>query len=214
LIGHPHWLPLVGSVTLASVLKLYDNAESTNALKVRFLLAELRLEYEKVDVPLDAKPVWYGDVHPFSLVPTLVDGDLVVTESNTALRYLADRESRTDLYPRDPARRARVDTLMDSLSLQVRPALWAAEEPIQYGTPEPDDWRTPLHEALAGFERLIADDGYAAGDFSIADCAIAGRMWHLHELPIDLAPYPRLTRALALASARPAYAAAVGTARA
>ena len=58
----------------------------------------------------------------------------------------------------------------------------------------------------------MADDGYAAGAFSIADCAIAGRMWHLHELPIELGAYPKLTRALALATARPAYAAAVGTA--
>ena len=194
------------------MLKLYDNAESTNALKLRFLLAELGLDYEAVPVELDPKPAWYADVHPFNLIPTLVDGELVLTESNTALRYLADREGRDDLYPREPVQRARIDLLLDSLSLQVRPALWAAEEPVLYGTPEPDDWRTPLHEALAGYERLVAGDGYAAGAFSIADCAIAGRMWHLPELPFDLAPYPRLTRALALATARPAYAAALGTA--
>jgi len=193
-----------------TVLKLYDNAESTNALKVRFLLAELGLAYEKVEVPLDPKPAWYADVHPFNLVPTLVDGDLVLTESNTALRYLASREGRDDLYPADPARRARIDQLLDSLSLEVRPALWAAEEPVLYGTPEPDDWRTPLAEALAGYERLVADDGYAAGAFSIADCAIAGRMWHLPELPLDLGAYPRIERCLSLAMARPAFAAAAG----
>ena len=192
------------------MLTLYDNAESTNALKVRFLLAELGLAYEKVDVPLDPKPAWYAEVHPFNLVPTLVDGDLAITESNTALRYLAAREGRDDLYPAEPVRRTRIDGLMDSLSLQVRPALWAAEEPVLYGTPEPDDWRTPLAEALAGYERLIADDGYAVGDFSIADCAIAGRLWHLPELPVDLGPYPRIARALGLAMARPAFAAAAG----
>ena len=196
------------------MLKLYDNAESTNALKLRFLLAELGLEYESVPVELDPKPAWYADVHPFNLIPTLVDGDLRLTESNTALRYLADREGRDDLYPREAGPRARVDLLLDSLSLEVRPALWAAEEPVLYGTPEPADWRTPLAAALAGYERLVAADGYATGDFSIADCAIAGRMWHLHELPFDLGPYPRLTRALALATARPAYATAVGTAHA
>jgi glutathione S-transferase len=192
------------------VLKLYDNAESTNALKVRFLLAELGLDYEAVPVELDPKPAWYAEVHPFNLVPALVDGDLVLTESNTALRYLAAREGRDDLYPADPVRRARIDLLLDSLSLEVRPALWSAEEPVLYGMPEPADWRTPLAAALAGYERLVAEDGYAAGDFSIADCAIAGRLWHLHQLPIELAAYPKLVRALALATARPAYAAAVG----
>lgn len=191
------------------MLTLYDNAGSTNALKVRFLLAELGLDHELVDVPLNgAKPAWYADLHPFGLIPTLVDGDVVVTESNAALRYLAGREGRDDLYPADPARRARIDVLLDSLSLQVRPALWAAEEPVLYGVPEAGDWRPELHAALDGYERLLAPEGYAVGEFSIADCAIAGRMLYLEQLPVDRSRWPRLTRAVGLAMARPAFAAA------
>jgi glutathione S-transferase len=191
------------------VLTLYDNRGSTNAIKVRFLLAELGLDYERIDVPLDDKPAWYADVHPFNLLPALVDGDLTVTESNTALRYLAAREGRDDLYPSDAVRRARVDMLLDSLSLEVRPALWAAEEPVVYGLPSDVDWGPALDRALTGYERLIADEGYAAGEFSIADCAIAGRMQYIDQLPIDLGRYPRLSRVLRLTFARPAYRAAV-----
>jgi glutathione S-transferase len=191
------------------VLTLYDSRASTNAIKVRFLLAELGLEYETIDVPLYPKPAWYADVHPFNLVPTLVDGDLRVTESNTALRYLAAREGRDDLYPRDPVRRARIDMLLDSLSLQVRPALWAAEEPILYGRPTYLDWRPDLDAALGGFEWLLADDGYATGAFSIADCAIAGRMQDIRKLPVDLTRFPRLDRVLELTMARPTFQASV-----
>ena len=191
------------------MLTLYDNRGSTNAIKLRFLLAELGLDYERIDVPLYDKPAWYGDVHPFNLLPALVDGDLTVTESNTALRYLAAREGRDDLYPSDAVRRARVDMLLDSLSLEVRPALWAAEEPVLYGRPSDVDWGPALDRALTGYERLIADEGYAAGEFSIADCAIAGRMQYLDRLPIDLGRYPRLHRVLELTFARPAYQAAV-----
>jgi len=191
------------------VLTLYDNRGSTNAIKVRFLLAELGLDYETIDVPLDDKPAWYCDLHPFNLLPTLVDGDLTITESNTALRYLAAREGRDDLYPADPVGRARVDMLLDSLSLEVRPALWAAEEPVVYGLPSDVDWRPALDRALTGYERLLADDGYAVGDFSIADCAIAGRMQYIGQLPIDLGRFPRLDRVLQLTFARPAYRAAV-----
>jgi glutathione S-transferase len=191
------------------VLILYDNRGSTNAIKVRFLLAELGLDYERIDVPLADKPDWYGAIHPFNLLPTLVDGELVVTESNTALRYLADREGRDDLYPREPASRARVDMLLDSLSLEVRPSLWAAEEPVVYGLESDVDWRPALDRALTGYERLLADDGYAAGDFTIADCAIAGRMQYVGRLPIDLSRYPRLQRTLGRTFARPAYQAAL-----
>jgi glutathione S-transferase len=191
------------------VLTLYDSRVSTNAIKVRFLLAEFGLDYEAIDVPLYPKPAWYADVHPFNLIPTLVDGDLTVTESNTALRYLADREGRDDLYPRDPVGRARIDMLLDSLSLQVRPALWAAEEPVIYGVASDVDWRPELDAALSGFEWLLADDGYAVRDFSIADCAIAGRMQEIRRLPIDLGRFPRLNRVLELTMARPAFQASV-----
>lgn len=81
-------------------MRLYDNAGSTNAIKVRILLEELGLPCERIEVPLDApKPAGYAELHPFGLIPTLVDGDVVVTESNVALRYLAEREAR------GPARR-------------------------------------------------------------------------------------------------------------
>jgi glutathione S-transferase len=191
------------------VLTLYDSHVSSNAIKVRFLLAELGLAYEAVEVPLYPKPAWYAELHPFNLIPTLVDGDLTVTESNTALRYLADREGRDDLYPRDAVRRARIDMLLDSLSLQVRPALWAAEEPILYGVASDVDWRPDLDVALGGFERLLAADGFAAGEFSIADCAIAGRMQDIRKLPFDLSRFPRLDRVLELTMARPAYQASI-----
>ena len=191
------------------MLTLYDSRVSTNAIKLRFMLAELGLDYEAIDVPLYPKPAWYAEVHPFNLIPTLIDGDFKVTESNTALRYLADREGRDDLYPRDAVRRARVDMLLDSLSLQVRPALWAAEEPVIYGRPTDVDWRLDLDAALGGFEWLLADEGYAIGDFSIADVAIAGRMQEIRKLPVDLTRFPRLDRVLELTMARPAYRASI-----
>ena len=192
------------------MLTLYDNRGSTNALKVRFLLGELGLGHERVEVPLgEPRPGWYREIHPFGLVPALVDGDVVLTQSNTMLRYLADREGRDDLYPRDPAGRARVDTLLDALSLEVRPALWEAELATIYGRPSGADWQGLLADALAGWERLVDGGGHVAGRFSIADCAMAGRMHQLLTMPVDLAPYPRTRLALETVTARPAFRAAL-----
>ena len=86
---------------------LYDNPASSNAMKVRFLLAELGLEYERKHVPLaHPRPDWYRAIYPFGTVPFFEDGDLRLGESNAILRYLANREGRTDLYPTEPAARA------------------------------------------------------------------------------------------------------------
>lgn len=196
-------------------LILYDNRESSNARKVRFMLGEIGIEARLVDVPLEGeRPDWYRDIHPFATVPTLVDGDLVLVESNTMLRYLADREGRDDLYPRDPAARARVDQLLDVLSLAIRPALWEVELRSYYAAgPVPQaelaEAVLGLASVLAGWERLIKADGYATGAFSIADIAATARMWLLPTLPIDLAGAPKTQKLLEVVGARPALQAAL-----
>lgn len=199
-------------------LTLYDHPDSTNALKVRLLLAELGLEARRIEVPLRGeKPAEYAELHPFGLIPTLVDANagLVVTESNTALRYLAEREERRDLRGADATERARVDVLLDSLSLEVRPPLWAVEELVLYGLEvtgeEREARRSALDAALADFDRLLDLEGpHALGaTLTIADCAIAGRLLHLDRLSLAAIAAPRLRRVLKSARARPAYARAV-----
>jgi len=195
-------------------LVLHDNRDSTNALKVRFLLAELGEQARIVDVELDGdRGPDYAGVHPFGLIPALTDGDLTITESNTALRYLAERAGRDDLRGADPRTRARVDVLLDSLSLEVRPALWGLEEIEKYGLDADDAEharrRAACEAALAAYDRLLDGDGpYALGAFTIADCAIAGRLLHVPKLSLDATRFPRTTRALHAAMARPAFAAA------
>lgn len=121
-----------------SKLTLYGFAASSNVLKARMLLAELGLDYELVDVPQERpRPAWLEEFHPLGTVPVLRDGDAVIGESNTILRYLAARAGRDDLYPADLVARAKVDWLLDTWSMHVRPPAIAVERPALFG-PEPD----------------------------------------------------------------------------
>lgn len=197
-------------------LIFYDNYASTNAHKVRFLLAELGLAAQRHEVVLHEPSAEYLRLHPFGLVPTLVDGELVITESNVALRYLAEREGRDDLRGAAPAGRARVDLLLDSLSLEVRPAAWELERIAVYGHPADEAAsvraRSELSATLSAYDRLLDSTGpHALGAFTIADCAIAGRLHHLHRLGVNSDCAPRLHRALAAAQARPAWTTAIGS---
>jgi len=196
---------------------LYDNRESTNANKVRFLLAELGLDHEIREMPLRDKPDEYFEIHPFGLVPALIDGDLVITESNVALRYLAEREGRCDLRGATAAHRARIDGLLDTLSLEFRPALWGAEEPHVYGVELPPDECVARHSALVAaavaYDRLLDAGGpYALGAFTIADCAIAGRCFYLEQLHLEPDVAPRLRRVIAAAHSRRSWAGVMGPA--
>ena len=200
------------------MLELFDHPISSNALKVRFLLAELGLDYERIRVPIERpRPDWYAEVNPLVGIPSLRDGDLVLSESNAILRYLANRESRDDLYPVDPAARARVDMMLDRFSLTLRPALFQVEAAALGFSPkggfgsvpgDPEAAKVKAEAAaptLRTFDGLIASDGYWLGDFTIVDCAVAPALYRTTLTGLDLAPYPNLLRVRDLITARPAF---------
>lgn len=209
----------------AEKLVLHDHPVSSNALKARFVLAVLELPYERVHVPFAwPRPEEYTRLNPFGRIPTLVDGDLVLAESNAILRYLADREERTDLYPRPARERARVDRALDSWSTIVRPKLFPGENLGLIQTGDWDDgggrWedaedRNALeqavddaHTVLADWEKLIADNGTVTGTFTIADCCAGPVLWRWLRLPLDLSDLPKTAALQRAISDNPSFAAA------
>src|SRR5689334_3720672 len=201
---------------------LYDNPASSNAMKVRFLLAELGLDYERKHVPLaHPRPDWYRAVYPFGTVPFLEDGDFELGESNAILRYLANREGRTDLYPAEPAARAAVDWALDAWSTQFRGAFFPAErigimhgDWEQGGSRAEDADQEELAKAIDAvrpkldiMERFVAGNGTVVGSFTIADCAFAPVLWRWYRLPLDFAPWPKVALLRDTVTTRPAFAA-------
>lgn len=68
-------------------------------------LAELGLDYELVEIGRDEaqSSAEYRALNPLGVVPTLVDGELVVTESVAILLHLADRHPEARLAPEERA---------------------------------------------------------------------------------------------------------------
>ena len=192
---------------------LYDNPRSSNALKVRFLLAELGLPHERREVPLARpRPDWYLALNPVGGVPTLDDDGFVLTESNTVLRYLATRGGRTDLYPAEPVDRARVDEFLDRWSATFRPAFYRVESHVFgfHGPVDPDAARAAAEDitgTLAVLESLVAGET-VLGTLTIADFAVAPVLFRAGALPIELRRFPRVSRLRASLIGRPSFAAA------
>ena len=196
-------------------LTLYHAPPSGNSLKIRFLLAELGLEHGLAPVPMGRpRPDWYLALNPTGGVPTLVDGDLVLSESNTILRYLALREGRDDLYPDAVRDRVRVDRLLDTWSTLVRPSIFQLESACGlFG--ETDEAAAaavlPDVQAVLGMvEQLVDGNGTMTGSFTIADVCAAPTLFRTSklELPLDWSQLPRLAAVRDTATARPAFAAA------
>jgi glutathione S-transferase len=93
------------------VLALYHNDMSSCSQKVRLCLAEKGLKWESRHLNLRAgehQQAWYVKLNPRAVVPTLIDDDIVVPESNVINEYLDDRFPEAALRPADPYGLARM----------------------------------------------------------------------------------------------------------
>lgn len=149
------------------MLKIWGRASSSNVQKVLWCCAELDLAFERVDHggPFGGnRDPEYLKLNPNGLVPTVIDGDLVMWESNTICRYLAATRGGERIYPSDPAGRTHVERWMDwQLSVMV-PAVVPLFMLLIRTAPEKRDPAT--------IEKLRVQ---AEAPFALLENALAGR---------------------------------------
>jgi glutathione S-transferase len=115
------------------MITLYDSALSPCAQKVRLVLDEKRINYEPKPVDLVRKENLepsYLRINPKGLVPTLLDGELVVTESSIIIEYLEDAYPERPLRPVTPIERARMRSWFRIVDDELHPANGAITWPI------------------------------------------------------------------------------------
>jgi glutathione S-transferase len=99
------------------VITIWGRANSVNVQKVMWCCDELVLPYERIDAGLqfgrNNEPSYLA-MNPTGKIPTLVDGDFVLWESNSILRYLVMQYGQSStLYPDDAKARASIDRWLD-----------------------------------------------------------------------------------------------------
>ncbi len=95
--------------------RVWGRATSSNVMKVVWLLEELGLPYERLDVGGSfgkTDTAEYRAMNPNSLVPTLEEDGFVLWESNAICRYLCSAHE-TPFWPAEPRARANIDRWMD-----------------------------------------------------------------------------------------------------
>lgn len=147
-------------------LRLYRIPFSTNVERISLALAHKGVPVEYVDVdPDDRTPI--VEVSGQELVPVLVDGDRVVSDSPVILEHLEDRFPDPPLYPADATRRAELRVFVEWFNRvwKLPPNLIFVEET----KPDPDRARIAELErriaaALPLFEALLAERDFLFGD--------------------------------------------------
>jgi glutathione S-transferase len=172
------------------MLTIWGRANSVNVQKVLWCCDELKLAYERIDAGLQFSrnnEPGYLEMNPMGRVPTLVDGDFVLWESNSIIRYLAMQYgAATTLYPTEPKIRASADRWLDWALSTLQPA----ERPLFWGyirTSAADRDVKQLAAAASEVEKLwrvidthLKGRDYLEGNtFTLADIVIGAyaRRW-------------------------------------
>jgi glutathione S-transferase len=180
-------------------MKLLGRKTSGNVQKVIFLLEELKLPYEREDYGRQFNNTQTPDYlakNPNAKVPTLVDGDLVIWESNTILRYLAAK-AKSPLYPNDPAKRSHIERWMDwQLSALNNPYMAMFREAKLEPEKRSADFAAQVKDFGAQLAILDKTMGrYVAGsEFSIADICLAPIVARCLRFGVELPSLPNLKR--------------------
>ena len=179
------------------MLTIWGRANSVNVQKVLWCCEELGLPFERIDAGMqfgrNDEP-GYLAMNPTGRVPTLVDGDFVLWESNSIIRYLALQYGQDGtLYPADPKLRAGVDRWLDwtlsTLQPAERPVFWTY---VRTPPAERDIVRLDAETAVVARLWRVIDaqlqgrDHLEGDSFTLADLvlgAYARRWYGIEELP-------------------------------
>ena len=201
------------------MLELWGRANAYNVMKPLWLLAEMGLEFRHHDVgstPGELDSDEFLALNPHARVPVLRDADAVVWESNSVLRYLANRFELSDLYPADPLARSEVERWMDWELASLQPAFidlfWGfyRTPPAHRDAIAIETSRERCADLFDQLDQRLHSVDYLAGDaFSLADVACGVCLFRYFNMGVDVARPPSLMAWYERLSERPAFRSSV-----
>ncbi len=114
-------------------LQLYTHPMSPCSQKVRIVLAEKGLPWDKIDLDLPSKANLSADylkLNPAGVVPTLVEDGKPVIESSTICEYLEDRYPEPRMRPTEPHQIASMRNWMKHIDNKLHPSCGALQWPL------------------------------------------------------------------------------------
>lgn len=197
------------------MLRILGRNNSSNVQKVTWLCEELSIPNEREDFGgafSNTKDSFYLSLNPNSRVPTIIEDDFVLWESNAIVRYLCKKYSEGDMAPADPRDHADADRWMDwqqtTVLAPITVIFWGLVR-----TPEAERDLAAIEAARENMipiwqildERLTGRD-YIMGDrLTMADIPSAISCYRWLTLIEDRPSMPALEAWYARIAARPAF---------
>lgn len=197
---------------MTTSLILYGTALSGHTHRVELFLNLLQLPYRRVDAPAPVrKSAEFLGLNPLGQIPVLQDGELVLSDSNAILVYLAKRYAPGSAWlPEDALGAARVQRWLSLAAGEIAFGPARARISARFG----DTGMPPaLMQRLAGQALAFMESSLGQQDFlaaaapTLADLACYAYIAHAPEGGIALEPYPRVCAWIARIRALPRFVA-------
>jgi glutathione S-transferase len=158
-------------------IKVYDAASSSNSDRVKIVLHEKGLSYDRVTLDLakkEQKTPEFLRLNPYGKVPVIDDGGNVLFESCIINEYLDEKYPNPPLMPKDPYLRARGRVLVDYGLNHIHEAYWALRIEIlkkesERSTSLIEEKRQTLRNMLRYLEDALGEKSYFLGEISLTD---------------------------------------------
>ena len=187
-------------ITTDSQLQLYGGPR-TRASIIQWYLGELDIPYQYISLDIasgeNLKPEFLA-INPIGRVPAIVHGDLKLWESGAILLYLANLYQPTS----DLQEQAKISQWVLFANATLGPGLFIPERRIK----EIPRLLAPLEEILSQQQFLLAEK------LTVADVAVGSYLYYAQYIfQLNLSQYPAVVAYIERLSARPAFAATLGT---
>ena len=191
---------------------LYDSRSSGNCYKVRLLLAQLGIAYERRELSVADRanrPAVLGGLNPALRVPTIVlDDGRALGESNASLWYFGEG---TSFVPLDRYTRAQVLQWQFFEQYDHEPHVAVARFWLHYRGGEVDpgalaERHKSGYKALDAMERHLTGKTYLVGEsYTLADISLYAYTHVAEEGGFELERYPAIRSWLARVAAQPGH---------
>ncbi|MFM0277645.1 maleylacetoacetate isomerase [Paraburkholderia sediminicola] len=189
-------------------MKLYNYFRSTSSYRVRIACNLKGLSYEYIPVHLNRNggeqfAADFSSLNPQQLVPLLIDGTLLISQSLAIIEYLDECYPDVALLPTASIDRVRVRQLSQYIACEMHPlnnlrVLKYLTGPLQLSVEQKQAWT--VHWLRTGLEALERElNGSAArGKFcfgntpTMADCCLVPQLYSARRFGIDVDAYPAL----------------------
>ena len=189
-------------------MKLYNYFRSSAAYRTRIALNLKGIKPQNVFIHLqknEQRTAEYLKVNPQGLVPTLVDGDEVITQSLAIIEYLDETHPEPPLLPGTAADRARIRSLALTIACDIHPI--DNLRVLRYltgvlGVSEDDKNRWYEHwvrEGLNALETQLAGHPrtgrFCHGDTpTLADICLVPQLANARRVNMDIDEFPTIAR--------------------